>query len=294
MPFSYLLSLFKITKQNCNVNKISRKEGESDYTIKNLSCTKEKASVPASYQKTLWASVTVEAVVCIPLFLYAAVCLIWMIELRATQLSVRSALGEAAREMTVELSEVPILIPTRLEEKINELLGDKRIKQSLIADGIHCEKSYIWGNTGIMELTAEYEAKLPFPQFAIPNLFYQEKMRVKVWNGYVKGGKSNIDIETIVYVTETGVVYHKDYRCNYLDLTVKTVSRDEVGNLRNKDGSKYYPCEYCASGIGENIYITDYGNRYHSSTTCSGLKRKIYAVPLSEVKGKGACSKCGK
>lgn len=293
MPFSYLLSLFKITKQICNVNKMNRKEGESDYTIKNLSCTKKKASVPASYQKTLQASVTVEAVVCIPLFLYAAVCLIWLIELRAIQLSVRSALGEAAREMTVELSEVPILIPARLEEKISELLGEERIEQSLITDGIHCEKSYIWGNTGIIELTAEYEVRLPFPQFAIPNLPYQEKMRVKAWNGYIKGGKTDFAIGTIVYITETGVVYHKDYRCNYLDLSVRNVNRADLENLRNKDGSKYYPCEFCSERTGETVYITDYGNRYHSTTTCSGMKRKIYAVPLSEVKGKGACSKCG-
>lgn len=295
MPFSNLLSLKKIIiKANCNVNKIYGKEKESDDTINRLSCTKKKASVSASFEETLTASVTVEAVMCVPLFLYASVCLIWMIELRAIQLTVRSALGEAAREMRVELSEVPILMPNQLEEKIQSLIGSERLERSLIVDGIHCEKSYIWGNTGIMELTARYEARLPFPSFAIPSLSYQESMRMKAWNGYVKGGKKTFGTETVVYITETGVVYHKDYKCNYLDLSIKSVDWNEIKNMRNKDGSKYYACGLCTGIYSKNVYITDYGNRYHCSKNCSGMKRKIYAVPISEVKGKGACSKCGK
>ncbi|MCQ2507536.1 MAG: pilus assembly protein, partial [Dorea sp.] len=42
------------------------------------------------------------------------------------------------------------------------------------------------------------------------------------------------------------------------------------------------------------VYVTDYGDRYHSSLSCSGLKRTVYSVPKSEAIGKGACSKCAK
>lgn len=293
MPF-FKESIYVWVRMSCLItNYLERKELGHGYAGVKTPYKGKRASVSASLSQTLTASVTVEAVICLPLVIYVSVCLIWLLELRALQLTVRCALQEAGKCMAAELSEVPILIPNRLEEEIRTIIGEERLERSLIADGVHCEKSYIWGNTGIMELTAEYEVKLPFPEFAVPNMVYQEQMRMKVWNGYVKGGKLDPGIETVVYVTETGVVYHKDYKCNYLDLSVRSVNKDVIDELRNKDGGKYHACELCGSSGRENVYITDYGNRYHSSLNCSGMKRKIYAVPLSEVKGKGACSKCG-
>ncbi len=119
-------------------------------------------------------------------------------------------------------------------------------------------------------------------------------MRVKGWCGY----ESSIPIsaeQTIVYVTETGTVYHKDYHCTYLDLSIHMVPVSGLEDLRNESGSKYYPCELCGKKVsGMGVYITNYGSKYHMSMSCGGLKRKIYAVPISETAGKGACSKCGK
>ena len=97
----------------------------------------------------------------------------------------------------------------------------------------------------------------------------------------------------VASVTETGLVYHKDYHCSHLDLSIRMTHLELVEGLRNENGGKYYPCEHCVKGNGGNIYITNSGDRYHSSLSCSGLKRTIYAIPISEAAGKGACSRCG-
>lgn len=296
MPFPIFIYLnHKITNNkitNCqSVINTCRKEGRIYLIREIISCNVEKASVSAS--------VTVEAVFCIPLFFYAAVCLIWMLEIRAIQSAVKCGLQEAGKKMAVELYEMPVLIPAKLEADIINSIGSSRLERSLVAGGsggIHCEKSYVIPGSGVMELKVNYQIKLPFPIFAIPALKYQESMRIKGWTGYSRQGFAETEDRTIVYITETGVVYHKDYHCTYLEPSVHMVPAGNLQALRNENGGKYHACELCAAkaaGSG-GVYITDYGNRYHSTLGCSGLKRKIYAVPIADAKGKGACSKCGK
>ena len=78
---------------------IRRKEEGFDFLpdLIAISCVKEKASVSAS--------VTVEAVLCVPLFLYAAVSLIWMLELRNIQSAVRCGLQSAGKQVAESFAE---------------------------------------------------------------------------------------------------------------------------------------------------------------------------------------------
>ena len=274
---------------------ICRKEGRDVFSHK-LFCDSEKVSVSAP------ASVTVEAVFCIPLFFYAAVCLIWMLEIRAIQTSVRCGMQEAGKRLAEEVYEIPVLIPSRLEAGVVNAVGRERLDRSLVVDGsegLHCEGSYMFPGSGIMELKVSYEVRLPFSVFMVPPLKYRESMRIKGWNGYVRQSFSEITDRTIVYITENGVVYHRDSHCTYLEPSVRMVQAEDLDGLRNESQAKYYPCERCMRGAVDGsmhgaVYISDYGSRYHSTLGCSGLKRRVYAVPISEVRGKGACSKCGK
>lgn len=136
--------------------------------------------------------------------------------------------------------------------------------------------------------------RIPVPGFSIAPISYKETMRIKAWTGYEAGGFGEED-DQIVYVTDTGVVYHKNPHCTHLDLSIHAAASSELNSLRNENGGKYHACEKCVHGssMGGSVYITDQGDRYHNSLTCSGLKRTVYTARISEVPGKRACSKCG-
>lgn len=242
------------------------------------------------------ASITVEAAMAVPIFFLAVVCLLYLMEMAAIQTAVRSGLQYAGKGLAKEAYVLPAAVPSKLEADVVNAIGADRLNRSIVeggSGGIHCHKSWMSPTTGICSLAAEYRIKLPLPLFRLPSPSYEIKMKIKGWTGYVKAGLSG-EREKTVYVTETGIVYHEDYHCTHLELSVRPVQTSDVPGLRNEDGGKYYPCEHCAGSGSGAVFITDSGNRYHSSLGCSGLKRTIYAVPVSEAVGKGACQRCGK
>lgn len=123
-----------------------------------------------------------------------------------------------------------------------------------------------------------------------------QRARIRAWTGRDKtGGGDGEDAKSneMVYVTVNGSVYHRSRECSHIRLSVRTVSKAQISGLRNEDGGKYYPCESCG-GKGNQVYITETGDRYHSSLTCSRLKRGVLEVPLSQVEKWKPCSRCGK
>ena len=81
--------------------------------------------------------------------------------------------------------------------------------------------------------------------------------------------------------------------CHYLDLSIHTVSAGDIDEARNANGGKYYPCSCAKHAAAGSYYVTDYGTNYHADLSCSGLKRTIREVDISEVSSMHACPKCG-
>lgn len=255
-----------------------------------------RVSASVSETDSRKGSVTVEAAMAVPIFFLAVVSLLYLMEIMAVQTAVRSGLQYAGKEVAKEAHVITGILPSKLEGDVIHAIGAERLERSIVlggSGGIHCDGSRMSPRTGIGELAVTYQVRLPIPIFGVPPIRYQEKMRIKAWVGYEKPGFGNENDET-VYVTETGLVYHRDYHCTYLELSIHMVPSDEVEGLRNTGGGRYHPCERCMRRGGNGVYITDTGNRYHSSLSCSGLKRTVYAVPMSEAVGKGACSRCGR
>ena len=79
----------------------------------------------------------------------------------------------------------------------------------------------------------------------------------------------------------------------YLKVKLQMTESREVEKHRNADGKKYKPCEICGTKNNHFVYFTEWGDRYHSKTDCETIQRTVFVVPLSQVEGRTACSKCG-
>ena len=150
---------------------------------------------------------------------------------------------------------------------------------------------------GDVFLQASYKVQLPGLFGKLITIPLCQTSRRKCWTG--KTGNAPEDAggenDVIVYVADTGSVYHKDPGCYHLNVTVRSVSAGAVGAARNSGGGRYKPCEHCAAAAdaGSIVFITPEGDRYHVTRDCSGLKRSLRCVPLSEC-GLPPCSNCGK
>ena len=274
---------------------IQRKEQGSSLTLHFIIKTPSMNERASSF--TSKGSITVEAAFVVCFFFLAAICLVNIMEVMSIQTSIKNALHAVGKEYAEESYLRPGIQTAEIERKIIQHIGEERLNRSLIANGSAgldaSESKRYWGTT-IAEFKVKYQIKIPVALFRISMPWQEEMVRVKGWTGY-EFHLPEWEGEKIVYVTDYGVVYHSDRKCTYLDLSVRTVDRTEIENLRSEGGSKYKACGLCSLWtVQSQVYITDYGERYHSSLDCSGLRRSVYAVPLSDVYGLGGCSKCVK
>ena len=242
-------------------------------------------------------SITLEAALSVSFFFLAIVSMIYLFEIMAIQTNIRSALHAVSKEVALESFVNPMIPTSKMERRIAEIVGEERLSDSLIvggSSGFDCSASKKYWNTTIMDLSVCYDMEIPILMFRLPVISKEEVIRVKGWTGYEVKLTDEMD-NTMVYVTEHGLVYHADMNCNYLELSIKTVPQEEVEHLRNQSGGIYKECPSCNRyQAGANVYITDYGDKYHNSLECHGLKRNIYAISLSDVHGLGGCSICVK
>lgn len=189
--------------------------------------------------------------------------------------------------------------------KLKDYVDVDSINQSCILGGYSGIQTYLSSfmeEEDTIDIILIYKVKLPLFFIEVDGLPMVQRVRLRGWSGTKVALKDDIEETTedseIVYITEHGRVYHLNKECSHLKLSIKEAYIDDIKELRNDAGGKYKECEICDEyQIGlENhkVYITDYGDRYHRSLGCSGLKRTIKAIPKSEVKDRSPCKRCGK
>lgn len=257
------------------------------------------------------ASMTIEACLVLPLFLFAFLNVITIIELYRLQGNMSAAMHDTAKQMAVYGYEYQALgggsagaaeslglTYLYAAGKVKVKLGNDYLNNSPLAGGaaaISWLRSSVMQEDDCIDLVAEYFIKPPAAVVGFGKQIFYNRMCTRAWTGYdnAKNSENSTDEEEIVYITPEGTVYHRSRGCSYLKLSITSVDKSFLDTQRNQNGGKYYACGECGASCGNTVYITQYGDRYHATLSCSGLKRTILAVPISQTGKRGACSKCG-
>lgn len=258
MPFFKDLSRMQISCKN----QIKNSQSEKNQKYKNLSSPDreviyaEKKGILLHLKK---ASLTVEAAFVIPVFFMAVICITSVMGVYSQTLdkmvSLRNSAEKTASAAGISESSVWIDLP-----------GYIKFKPFFLPAGVNMFDVFCCGS-------------------------------VRAWTGRDSGsavGDGEGHDPEYVYVTENGTVYHTSSSCTHIDLSITQAELSSVHWLRNENGERYTACEKCSGdhSDGDTVYITLYGNRYHGSVHCSGLKRSVRLVDISKIQGLKECERC--
>ena len=268
-------------------------------------------------------SFIVEAAVAVPIFFFALLVFLYIFKVMLLQLQLQGGLTEAAKELS-ELGYVRSnTADTATSDQNSTVFDCNKLSQNLIIASevnkyfpqkdnysmmlkgniSYYSSSYLEDND-MVDLIGEYNIRLPVPLFHFAEIAVMQRVKTRAFTGteqlltvdHGSFDKGEEEDDEYVYITETGTVYHRSLECSSLDLKIFQCELNQVDRKRNSSGGKYQMCEKCCknwSGI-TSVYICEDGDAYHTSIECSGLKRTIQKVKLSEVVGEmRACKKCG-
>lgn len=260
-------------------------------------CTSPIENVRKLMGRSRQASLTLEASVTIPLFVMFAVAILFLFRVLQLQQDVEAALEYAARECAISthgesedswnadtLASARTLFYRQLDERDTMTQYVAQGKGGFHFGWSETEGSYV-------DLCVSYRICNPIAFWGLLEYPVNQRAKCHKWIGNTDSGTAE---ELWGYKTEEGSVYHLYADCAYLDLSIHTVPAESVEVIRNASGGKYQSCERCGDHGGEPevFYVTDYGEAYHGSLGCSGLKRTVYVLPLAELEGYSLCSKC--
>lgn len=241
------------------------------------------------------ASMTVEAALVLPLFVFAMILTGYIAQMAVCQDEVQWALTRIAREASAEYGVTrhkAAVSRSVYQLKLAKYLDGSAGRVSLFNSDFDEEKDEIL-------LVAEYRLNLPFRFIPDRMCRFRCSVHTRAFTGVDDRGREEEQQHSKkVYITETGRVYHEALQCTYLKLSISQLKGEDVERLRNESGGRYKPCEKCCRDTvcrpDQTVWITNFGDRYHINRGCSGLKRRIRTIWLEEAGTRTPCSKCAK
>ena len=273
VPLEKYKNLSQIHKEKNKLNKV-----QSD--------TKHQGAPQSTLSR---AGLTVEAALAFPLFLFAMVTVLFFFRILQVSHITAGALAAAGSRISLEAVEEETMLKAVgyfQTELLKEAFPDAYLMGGRM--GIRFDGSQVEGDYA--DLKIQYRCRLPVSVFGLKDIPIAQRVRMKKWTGYHKEteGLTNPE-ELIVYITPEGSVYHTTMDCTHLRLTIQTMGKPAAV------GAGYTACRLCGEepGLYTYYYVTAEGDRYHTRLSCSGLKRTVYMVRISEAGGRSACSRCG-
>lgn len=289
-------------------------KGGISISTRSLITHTERASFLFSFLKKSGASLTLEASLVLPLFLFYVMTLLYGLEIIRFQSDVWQALNIEITRGSFEAYQYEYA-------EVNGVIADKNF--SLLSDDMYIQniKDYLdkqilpylcvdKGRDGLMvtiqenisdtdnrSLTVTYKIKPFLYLMPIGDMKVTDKVVMHDFTGYRREkdaiwGKSGEE-GIYVFVTPNGEKYHFSENCTYLKVKLQAVDSSEVNKHRNMDGEIYRSCEVCGNVNCYVVYVTKWGNRYHTKMNCNAIQKNVQRVLLSQVGGRTACSKCG-
>lgn len=242
---------------------------------------------------------TLEAAVIIPLLASFFVSILFFFRIMQVQLVVQKALDDTGRKMAVYMSigeekwsqATGITLSKALLSK--ELKGNRIVEKYVDGSslGISLAESELEGDH--VDLFAVYHIRFPVRLLNRMDIRVVQRVKSRKWTGWHIGGQNGED-DIWVFITETGTVYHTMETCTHLTLSITSVEIQKIPEMRNEGGGKYQECHLCEpqNENQKRVYITNQGDRYHYDLNCSGIKRTVSMIRLSEAGNRRMCSKC--
>ncbi len=283
-------------------------------------------------RRNVEGSLTIEAALVLPVFLYFMLFFLFYIQIFTTQERIQSALNAMGLELSkteyirqdfetiqdalsfdfsvfndleglgiTEIAEA-YLSETILKQYSKKYLDRKEINDSFIKNGFQGIRfiSSPEDEEEFLDIIVSYEMELPIPLLSLEPISMLQRARVRNWTGYQVQAAYETEteegVESTVYITDTGTVYHSKEDCSHIKLSITSVQGIPY-NLRNSNGAKYYPCESCCKDKSNELatyYITTDGTRYHTKRECSRIKRSVTAIKISEIGSRTPCKRCYK
>lgn len=267
---------------------------------RNLSFLRKMSLFTALRNRNEKGSITLETAVVLPFFLFFLLAFCSFFQVLHVQSRFQEQLFETARELAVisygEEETHAALNSLYIQGMLQKACPASYLKQMGVRfgrAGIRTEKSRIREGNERIDLRADFCVETLFALPVRKDVEAFSRAAARAWTGYDgssagAGGSSS----GMVYRTVSGSVIHTDPECSYLNPSVTAADPASVAGRRNLYGERYRPCELCPKGAAGQVYITDTGNRYHTSLGCSGLKRTVLAIPVDEAEDCPVCSKC--